>query len=190
MSELLLSSEVIETERLRLRGLRPSDAALLTLYASDARVATTTTDIPHPYPPGYAEAYVERVTRPGSRDLVWAIDTGGAEETGAEDAGNGLIGRIALRLLGDGTAELGYWIAPAFWGAGYATEAVKAVVAYADAHDIPTLVAQVLQDNERGARALTRAGFAYLGAGEIYSVGRAAMVPTFRYRRDAGSVVR
>ena len=187
MSELMLSPEVIATERLRLRGLRPSDAALLTLYASDARVATTTTDIPHPFPPGYAEAYVERVTRPGARDIAWAIDTGAADEA---EAGNGLIGRIALRLLDDGAAELGYWIAPAFWGAGYATEAVKAVVAYADARGIPALVAQVLQDNERGARALTRAGFAYLGTGETYSVGRAAMVPTFQYRREAGSTAR
>ncbi|TPE51458.1 GNAT family N-acetyltransferase [Amaricoccus solimangrovi] len=184
MSELLLSPEVIETERLRLRGLRPSDAALLTLYASDARVAKTTTDIPHPFPPGYAEAYVERVTRPGSRDLAWAIDTGAADE------GNGLIGRISLRVLDDGRAELAYWIAPAFWGAGYATEAVRAVTAYADARGIGALVAQVLQDNERAARALTRAGFVYLGEGEIYSVGRAAMVPTFRYRREAGSTTR
>ena len=178
MSELVPPPEGIVTERLRLRGLRPSDAALLTLYASDARVAKTTTDIPHPFPPGYAEAYVERVTRPGSRELAWAIDTGAADE------GNGLIGRIALRMLEGGEAELGYWIAPAFWGAGYATESVKAVAAYADARGIPALLAQVLQDNERAARALTRGGFGYLGAGETYSIGRGAMVPTFRYRRE------
>lgn len=183
MSEIVTSPDILETARLRLRGMRPSDAALLTLYASDARVAKMTTDIPHPYPPGYAEAYVERVTRPGSRDISWAIDTGAADESAAE-AGNGLIGRIALRLRDTGEAELSYWIAPAFWGAGYATEAVMAVTAYADARGIPALTAQVLQDNERAARALTRAGFVYLGADETYSVGRAAMVPTFLYRRE------
>ncbi|PZQ47912.1 MAG: GNAT family N-acetyltransferase [Rhodovulum sulfidophilum] len=179
MSELTLPDDCLETERLRLRRLRPSDAAVLTLYASDPRVAKMTTDIPHPYPPGYAEAYVERVTRPGARELAWGIDLG------EDDAGNGLIGRISLRRLADGAAELSYWIAPAFWNAGYASEAVEAVVRHADAHGIPALVAQVLQDNERAARALTRAGFAYLGAGEAHSVGRGAMVPTFRYRREA-----
>jgi RimJ/RimL family protein N-acetyltransferase len=178
MSELTLSHDSFATERLRLRRLRPSDASLLTLYASDARVAKMTTGIPHPYPPGLGEAYVERVGRPGGREIVWAIDSGADEE-------NGLIGMIGLKLRADASAELTYWIAPAFWGAGYASEAVEGVVRHADAMEIPVLTAQVFQDNERAARALTRAGFAYLGEDEAHSVARGAMVPTFRYRREA-----
>ena len=46
----------IVTPRLRLRRLRPRDAALIALYASDRRVAWATAVIPHPYPPGAAEA--------------------------------------------------------------------------------------------------------------------------------------
>ena len=30
-------------------------------------------------------------------------------------------------------AEIGYWVAPAFWGTGYASEAVEAVVGFAAA---------------------------------------------------------
>lgn len=180
MSEITLRQDDLATDRLRLRRLRPADAALVSLYASDARVAKMTTGIPHPYPPGLADAFIERTRRSGGREIVWAIDSGGDEE-------NGLIGTSAIKVLGDGAAELGYWIAPAFWGAGYASEAVHAIVEYADEAGIPVLVAQVFQDNERAARALTRAGFAWLGAGEAHSVARAAMVPTFRYRREAGA---
>ena len=48
------------------------------------------------------------------------------------------------------------------------------------------LVAEVFQDNPASARVLTRAGFDYEGEGEIYSLARGGMVPTFRYRRRLG----
>lgn len=165
------------TPRLRLRRLARADAALLHLYASDARVARMTTSIPHPYPPGGAEAFVARATAPGARETVWALDTG-------EDGENGLIGVISLRPAGEDEAEIGYWVAPAFWNAGYAGEAVEAVTREAGRRGLGALTAQVMQDNVASARVLTRAGFAYEGVGEAHSVARGGMVPTFRYRRD------
>jgi RimJ/RimL family protein N-acetyltransferase len=48
------------TPRLRLRPLRAADAAQIALHAGDRKVAWMTTRIPHPYPPGAAEAVVER----------------------------------------------------------------------------------------------------------------------------------
>jgi RimJ/RimL family protein N-acetyltransferase len=51
---ILTQPPVIEAPRLVLRPLRPSDAGLMTLYASDRRVAEMTTSIPHPLPPGMA----------------------------------------------------------------------------------------------------------------------------------------
>ena len=44
---------VIETERFDLRPLRKSDRGLIEMYAADKRVATMTTSIPHPLPPGH-----------------------------------------------------------------------------------------------------------------------------------------
>jgi RimJ/RimL family protein N-acetyltransferase len=169
----------IVTPRLRLRALRPRDAALIALYASDRRVAWTTAQIPHPYPPGAAEAFVERVARPDADQRTWALDTG-------DDAGNGLVGVIVLRPEGEdeGVADIGYWVAPAFWNTGYAGEAVEAVVGYARAAGWRALVAGVFQDNPASARVLTRAGFAFEGEGETFSLARGAMVPTFRYRRS------
>jgi RimJ/RimL family protein N-acetyltransferase len=164
------------TPRLRLRRLVPADAGLVHLYASDARVARMTSSIPHPNPPGSAEAFIERVTGTGSAETVWALDAGAEGE-------NGLIGVISAKPRGEGLAEIGYWVAPAFWNAGYAGEAVEAVVEEMRRRGLAALTARVFQDNLASARVLTRAGFAYEGEGEAHSVARGAMVPTFRYRR-------
>ena len=169
----------IATPRLRLRPLRTRDAGLIALYGSDRRVAWTTARIPHPYPPGAAEAFIERVTAPGSTERSWALDTG-------DDAGNGLVGVIALWPKVDGEAEIGYWVAPAFWNTGYASEAVEALLPVAAEAGWRELVAEVFQDNPASARVLTRAGFGWEGAGETFSLARGAMVPTFRYRRVLG----
>lgn len=165
----------LASARLRLRRLRPADAALLSLYCSDARVARMTTSIPHPYPPGAAEAFIARSRVPGAAEAVWALDTGA-------DSENGLVGTISMRRRG-AAAEVGYWIAAAFWGTGYAGEAVEAVAAHAAELGLQALTAWVFQDNLASVKVLTRAGFAYEGLAEAYSVACAAMVPVFCYRR-------
>lgn len=177
MSELVLLQSDLVTPRLRLRRLRYSDAAVIGLYASDPRVAKMTTTIPHPYPPGQAQAFVERALSPAAVDWVWAMDAG-------EDSENGLIGLISLRRPGGGLGEVTYWVAPAFWGTGYASEAVEAVVTDAAARGCAELEARVFQDNVASAKVLSRAGFAYVGEGEAHSVARGALVPTFEYHRD------
>ncbi len=177
MSETITPQPILTAERLRLRPLRPSDAGLVALYASDVRVARMTAEIPHPYPPGAAEAFIERVRSPKSRETVWAMDTG-------EDDENGLVGVIGVKRREPGVGELGYWVAPAFWGTGFASEAVEAVAAWAADVGFRTLVAEVLQDNAGSAKVLVRDGFAYIGDGEVHALARGAMVPTFRYRRE------
>ena len=173
-----LGPSVLETPRLRLRPLRRRDAGLIGLYASDRRVAWMTATIPHPYPPGQAEAFIERSLSPAATEIVWAIDTGADDE-------NGLIGVVRLTRRAD-VAEINYWVAPAFWGTGYASEAVEAVVGWARAAGIAALTAEVIQDNTASVKVLTRAGFEYEGEGEVHGLARGAMVPTFRYRHKLG----
>jgi len=178
MTTTSIDQPELVTLRLRLRRLAPSDAGLIQLYASDARVARMTTSIPHPYPPGGTEAFIARATSPSSRETVWALDTGTEAER------NGLIGLISANATSDDAAEIGYWVAPAFWNAGYAGEAVDAVVREMTRRGFAAVTAQAFQDNVASVRVLSRAGFAYEGEGELYSVARGGMVPTFRYRRD------
>jgi RimJ/RimL family protein N-acetyltransferase len=179
MAEATVNQPEIVTERLRLRRLRPRDAGLIALYASDARVARATAWIPHPYPPGAAKAFVERTLSPAARERVWALDTGADDE-------NGLIGLISLKPGDEGEAEIGYWVAPAFWNTGYASEAVEGLVGQAAEAGWTTLLADVFQDNPASTRVLVHAGFDYVGDGEIFSLARGGMVPTFRYRRELG----
>jgi len=179
MSETILQPADIVTGRLRLRRFRRSDAALIELMASDRRVAWMTERVPHPYPPGLAAAFVERVSAGSPDETGWAI----VADTGTRDgAENGLIGTIMLRLDAPGAARVGYWLAPAFWGTGYASEALAGVVGFARAAGFRALTARVFQDNPASVKVLLHAGFAYVDDGEVYSLARGTMVPTHNYR--------
>jgi RimJ/RimL family protein N-acetyltransferase len=174
----IVTQPVIETERFTLRPLRRSDLGLLELYAGDQRVARATRTIPHPLPPGAVEAFIGRVTQPERDEDVWAMD---GTKTGLGE----LLGTINLKRMDRGQSEIGYWVAPAFWNTGLASEAVRAMIA-ADPRGDKTLFAEVLQDNPVSARVLTNAGFAYIGDAEAYSVARGATVPTWTYLKKLG----
>ncbi len=166
---------VIETARFSLRSVRPSDAGLLALYAGDERVARGTTTIPHPLPPGAVDAFIGRANAPDRTEDVWAMD-------GSASGLSELLGVIGLERMDREQSEIGYWVAPAFWNTGLASEAVEAMVA-ANPHGAKTIFGSVFQDNPASARVLTHAGFAYLGDAEAFSVARGAKVATWTYLR-------
>ncbi|MCO6382334.1 MAG: GNAT family N-acetyltransferase [Vannielia sp.] len=173
---------VITAERVTLRPLQPSDAGLITLYASDERVARATRHLPHPLPPGTAEAFIRGSHAEERREDVWAID--------GTAAGMGeLVGIVALARMeaekGRQQSEVRYWVAPAMWNTGLASEAVAAVVE-ANPQGADTLFAEVFQDNPASARVLTNAGFEYLGDAEAFSVSRGGTVPTWTYLKKLG----
>ena len=175
--ELLTQAE-IATERFALRPLRRSDAGLIAHYTQDRRVAEGTRSIPHPLPPGAAEAYVNRAMAEGRVEDVWAID--GSSKQLAE-----LLGVVSLTRIEPDQSELGFWVGAGFWNTGFATEAVAALVA-ANPHRSRTLFAEAFQDNPGSARVLTNCGFEYLGDAESWSVARNARVPTWTYLRKMG----
>jgi RimJ/RimL family protein N-acetyltransferase len=169
---------VIAAERFDLRPLRLSDTGLLSHYTGDERVARMTTKIPHPLPPGAAEAYVKAIGRTDHPETVWAID--GTRAAGAE-----LMGVIGLEEMDRNQAEIGYWVAPPFWNTGLASEAVQLLVD-TNPLGVSTLFGSVFQDNPASARVLVHCGFEYIGDAEAYSVARAATVPTWTYLRKLG----
>jgi RimJ/RimL family protein N-acetyltransferase len=173
--EPLSGQPVIETDRLVLRPLQRSDKGMLQLYAGDARVARMTTSIPHPLPPGAEDAFIDRALSEKRREDVWALD-------GTRSGLGELVGVIGLERMEDAArqSEVGYWVAPAFWNTGLASEAVTALLA-ANPHGAATVFASVFQDNPVSARVLTNAGFEYLGDAEAFSVARGARVPTWTY---------
>ena len=171
--ETIVAQPVIETDRLTLRPLRKSDAGVLELVGSDVRVASMTRTIPHPLPPGATEAFISTALSADRREDIWAMD-------GTKSGRSEVMGVIALERMDRNQSEVGYWVAPAFWRTGLASEAVAALVE-ANPHDDATMFASVFQDNPVSARVLTNLGFAYLGDAEAYSVARGATVPTWTY---------
>lgn len=175
MTQHKLSQPVLETARLTLRPLRKADAGLASLYTSDWRVARMTSSIPHPNPPGAVEAFIESVNGPNSREMSWAIDA-------TKGFGTEIVGVIALRPDG----EIGYWIAPFFWGLGIASEALDQVLNFGWNSGRTGFCACAFADNPGSQRVLEKAGFVRCGEKDQFSVARNVSVPSLVYRLERG----
>ena len=155
----------IAAGRFVLRPVRRSDEGLVSLYAGDKRVAEATHSIPHPLPPGAAEAFVMRAMAGKSDEDIWVMD---GSSTGLPE----VLGVINLKRMDRAQSEI-------------ASEAVQALVA-ANPHKDRTIFAEVFQDNPGSARVLTHAGFEYLGDAETFCVARNARVQTWTYIKKLG----
>lgn len=111
---------ILETARLVLRPFQLSDAADVQRLAGAREVAAGTLTIPHPYPDGAAAAWIAKHVE--AKDPTFAITV--------RDTGE-LVGCIGLMVArDDDRAEVGYWIGVPFWGRGYASEALEAILRY------------------------------------------------------------
>lgn len=119
---VMMKTNVLETKRLVLRPLELRDAPLVERYGGDRRVAEMTSQIPFPYPVGSAEGWIEECQREPRNQ-------GGGPMAITLKLGGELVGCIELNVHDDGLrAEVGYWVAPLFWGYGLCTEALQGVV--------------------------------------------------------------
>jgi RimJ/RimL family protein N-acetyltransferase len=160
--------EVLETERLTLRRPRASDAGPISLYAGDKRVAEMLESVPHPYPPGAAEAFIATSLKPDAVEHVWVMDA-------LKIDGPEFVGVIGVRRT-DGVPRIGYWVGPPFWNTGYASEAAKAVIAAAKVAGVEAVEARIVAGNEASGHVLTNAGFRETGTGEFYGVAAGKML--------------
>lgn len=170
---------VLASPRLTLRPLHPADAGPIGLWCGQYRVASMLARVPHPYPPGAAAAFIERVRAGAGGERVWALD---GTPSGAAD----FLGVVSLRPTDDpGVRGLGYWVGPPAWGLGYATEAVATVLEAAFAEPAITAIeTTVYTDNAPSARVLEKMGFAVTGDGEKFCPARGAVVPEHCLRLD------
>lgn len=173
MHEIITDQLTVTSDRFVLRPPQPSDAGLLNMYAADRNLARGTRSIPHPLPPGTIEGLISRSRKPDRTEDVWVMD--GAASGHAE-----VLGLISLTRMDRKQSEVFYWVAPAFWKVGFATEAVKTLLS-ANPHGADHYFAEAFQDNPGSARVLTNCGFDYLGDAEAFSVARNTVVPTWTY---------
>lgn len=145
---------VLTTRRLTLRPLRADDAPAIAAALGDWSVAQWLSSPPYPYGLADAESFIA-----DHPEGVFAID-----------AGQGIIGTISV------DASLGYWLAPAAWGQGYATEAGDAVIDWAFAENgAREISTSYLLGNEASRNVLKKLGFLDVGP---------RMIPTRAQGRD------
>ena len=143
----------LQTDRLILRPFLPTDAPRVTELVSPFEIADTTATIPHPYAEPMADDWI--------RGQTAAFEAGEHVTFAVTLARDGeLIGAMGLRLQPYlRSAELGYWVGMPYWSRGYATEAARAVIAYAfGALDVERVHANHLLRNPASGRVLEKAG--------------------------------
>lgn len=149
----------LTTERLVLRPFAPADANCVQQLAGDIRVAEPTTNIPHPYPAGAAEAWINGLGQlfVEGKAITLAISC----KTSGE-----LLGAVSLHTLSQqhARADLGYWLRHDYWGRGICAEAVAALIAYAHEQLGTTRIVGVcLSRNRASARVLEKLGLTLEG---------------------------
>ena len=152
-----------------LRALTDADLDALFVWESDPRAvqmaAFTRAD---PSDRSAFDAHYERVrTNPANRLL--AIDDDGE-----------FVGTVSSFTL-EGEREVSYWIAPARWGRGLASQALRAFLAIEPTRP---LYGRVADHNAASAKVLARAGFVEVGSETSFAPGVGAEIVERIYRLD------
>jgi len=143
----------LETERLLLRPPARSDAPAIVALMGEWDVAKSLGRVPYPYSQADADAFFDRQeARPADAfDMTLGLTL--------KSNGN-YIGGCGVHLRENGEYELGYWLAKPYWGAGYATEAARAVLGTAFAvPEITFITAGYHFDNPASGHVLAKLGF-------------------------------
>jgi RimJ/RimL family protein N-acetyltransferase len=166
----------LETGQLILRPFEAGDAEAVQGYVSLWEVARMTSRIPHPYPAGAAAEWItsHQAQRDRGQEYTFCL--------ALKEAAGEPIGAGGLRCLEKGNWEIGYWLAPEFWGRGLATEAAKALVVFG----FEKLGAEALNsghfvDIPAYGRVLEKAGFAANGIARQWSEARQDFVDANRF---------
>ena len=155
MIDQLTRGPALRTARLDLRPPAMADARRLASLANDFDVVRMTGSMPWPYTLADAEAFVRHAEQADpAEEALFVIDL----------PGDGPIGTIGLDPDGVLSVEVGYWLGRPYWGRGYATEALGAVLAWArDAWGRRCITARHFADNPASGAVLIKGGFLYTG---------------------------
>lgn len=147
----------IKTDRLFLRAFSLKDApAVHDLLQNPAIHATTA--VPYPYEKGMAEEWItgHESACKDNTILRWAITLKDNDK---------LLGTVVLRIEPHNLkGNVGYWLGHPFWGHGYTTEALKAIIAWAFKNTpIVRIEGDSFTENPASIAVLKKAGMTYEG---------------------------
>lgn len=154
----------IRTERLLLRRPTLKDAKDLFAYARDPEVAKFITWKPHKSISDSKKAILWMDEQyAGGRAITWGL----IHPENAQFIGT--CGLVALYPK-DERAELGYAMSREYWGKGYMTEAVRAVLTFGfETMKLNRIEAKTNLDNEVSFRLLEKVGMTYEGVLRQYT---------------------
>lgn len=139
--------EPIISERLILRKFNSEDVDILAHLANNKKIKKFRASLPHPYTKEHAIDFINNLAH-NKNEHAFAITLNGE-----------FIGTMSLYAKKD-KVELGYWLGEPFWGNGYATEAVKALIKTAkDTNICPPTHALVITANIASINVLKKCGF-------------------------------
>ena len=140
------------TKRLRLRPCREADLETLATTIGEPAVNDWICNLPSPYTLADARNFMRRTA---------ALEKGWEGIVALRDSGT-LIGGVRLTMVSDEEADLGYWVARARWGRGYATEAATALLEWGFRElALQRVIASTLPGNRPSQKVLRRLGFRY-----------------------------
>ena len=172
---------VLETKRLALRAPQLEDAKSVAMLANDRRIAENTARIPHPYREADATSFIASANKPAGDALFLITLRDGS-----------IVGSCGL-MLQDETPELGYWLGVPYWGKGYATEALHALIDYTFTDlGYAGLQAGARVTNPASRRVLEKCGFQWTGVGlyRIRAINSSAPIDRFRLERRVWSALK
>lgn len=138
------------TPRLLLRPGFPEDAPALAAAIADEHIVRHLATAPWPYRMRDATAFLAAPRDPVLPSLLIFERTEGAPD---------LVGSCGLGRRPSGAIELGYWIARAHWGRGFATQAGSALIDIARTLGFAALEGSHFLDNPASGRVLEKLGF-------------------------------
>jgi RimJ/RimL family protein N-acetyltransferase len=162
------------TDRLLLRPGWAEDAPALARAIADEAIVRNLSTAPWPYGVAEAEAFLAAPRDPVLPSFLITERTAGAPR---------IIGACGLGRRPSGAVELGYWIARAHWGQGFATEAGMALTDIARTLGLVLLEASHFADNPASGRVLEKLGFVATGlTAERHSCARNGEAATRMFR--------
>lgn len=170
----------LTTKRLVLRGLVADDWRDLARIGGRDDVAPMLFSVRSPWPEADVKAWIATSQYRGSLGFRAAICLPDGE----------LIGTVGIgRSANDQPISCAYFIDPAHWGQGYATEAMIEFLADSfERYDIDAVVADYFADNPASGAVLRKLGFQKTGESTGTSAARLEPAPVIDYLLDASDV--
>ena len=151
----------LTTRRLILRDVELADAVNLRKYINNLNISKNLLVVPYPYTKKDSLWWVNHCAEEQRKKPRTSYDVGIVLKGYPGVIGGAGIGHIDY---GQGTAELGYWLAEDFWRQGIMGEAVKKLISFGfDDLKLRRLIIPAFSDNAASNGLAKKLGFHYEG---------------------------